>query len=205
MAASARLRLNGVLCGTVLPTLGAALTDDVGTTITFADVLNFGGTQAVPTFADPIYLPLVIDPDSATEEIVWLTAYTEGATTGTILRAQENSIGIAHSNGAPIVHGPTAADAVDWSAVDVTGVVGDDAISFITEAGGIYIAANDVGDKITISAYGANIVIHGNGDLTISGAQIGFFGGAAAPQPTGVAVTAAAIHAALVSLGLITA
>lgn len=42
------------------------------------------------------------------------------------------------------------------------------------------------------------------GLLEISGTQIGFFGNAASQQ-TGVAVSAAAIHAALVSYGLITA
>lgn len=41
--------------------------------------------------------------------------------------------------------------------------------------------------------------------LVMNDGSIGFFGHAPVARPTGVAVTAAAIHAALVSLGLITA
>jgi hypothetical protein len=44
-----------------------------------------------------------------------------------------------------------------------------------------------------------------NGGLQIGATKLGFYQGAAVVQPTGVAVTAAGIHAALVSLGLITA
>jgi hypothetical protein len=44
-----------------------------------------------------------------------------------------------------------------------------------------------------------------NDGLQIGATKLGFFQGATVVQPTGVAVTAAAIHAALVSLGLITA
>jgi hypothetical protein len=38
-----------------------------------------------------------------------------------------------------------------------------------------------------------------------SGGNLAFFGGTPAAKPTGVAVSAAGIHAALVSLGLISA
>lgn len=44
-----------------------------------------------------------------------------------------------------------------------------------------------------------------DGDLDHDGAGVGFYGTAPVAQQTGVAVTAAAIHAALVNLGLITA
>ena len=44
-----------------------------------------------------------------------------------------------------------------------------------------------------------------DGDLNHDGANVGFYGTAPIAQQTGVAVTASAIHAALVSLGLITA
>ena len=44
-----------------------------------------------------------------------------------------------------------------------------------------------------------------DGDLNHDGANVGFYGTAPVAQQTGVAVTAAGIHAALVNLGLITA
>jgi hypothetical protein len=44
-----------------------------------------------------------------------------------------------------------------------------------------------------------------NGGLQIGATKLGFYQAATVVQPTGVAVTAAGIHAALVSLGLITA
>lgn len=74
-----------------------------GTTITF------GQTPGFPTIADPNYVAIVLDPDSATEEIVWLTAYTSGQLTGTISRGQEGTTGVAHPSGT-WRHGPTAQD-----------------------------------------------------------------------------------------------
>jgi hypothetical protein len=44
-----------------------------------------------------------------------------------------------------------------------------------------------------------------DGALNHDGTTVGFYGTVPAAQQTGVAVTAAAIHAALVTLGLITA
>lgn len=109
MAATNRLRYNGLLAGTAPPTLGADISSG-GTAITFPLPLKYQGTSPVPTIADPDYLPLVINPDTAAMEIVWLTAYTAGATSGTILRAQEGTSGVAHTAGADIAHGPTVAD-----------------------------------------------------------------------------------------------
>lgn len=109
MAATNRLRYNGLLCGTAAPTLGAGISSG-GTTITFPAALKYNGTTAVPTVADPDYVPLIINPDTAAMEIVWLTAYTSGATTGTILRAQESTAASAHGSGSEVSHGPTALD-----------------------------------------------------------------------------------------------
>jgi hypothetical protein len=110
MAPTNRIRVDGLLCATAPPTLGAAITNPTGTGITFPGALKHSGAVAVPTIADPDYLPLVIDPDTNVLEIVWLTAYTAGSTTGTILRAQEGSTGAAHIIDAPVVHGPTVSD-----------------------------------------------------------------------------------------------
>lgn len=90
-------------------TLGAALTG-TGTTITFGAALT-----GIPTIAAPDYLPLLLEPPagatpSANFEIVWLTAYTAGATTGTILRGQEGTAAVAHASGVTWGHAPTAQD-----------------------------------------------------------------------------------------------
>lgn len=69
-------------------TLGANLTTS-GTTITF------GVAPPFPTLVSPQFIKLVLD----FTEVVYLTAYTSGATTGTILRGQEGTTGKAHSSG----------------------------------------------------------------------------------------------------------
>lgn len=55
------------------------------------------------------------------------------------------------------------------------------------------------------SADSVHSVTLSNGGLEIGATALGFYQAAAVPQPTGVAVTAEAIHAALVTLGLIAA
>lgn len=90
-------------------TLGASLTSS-GTTITFASAPSFA------TISSPDYIPLVLEPastsPSANFEIVYLTAYTSGGTTGTISRGQEGTSGVAHSNGVAWAHGPVVLDAL---------------------------------------------------------------------------------------------
>jgi hypothetical protein len=97
-----RLRYNDAL-----GTLGAPLTSG-GTTITFTAAPPFA------TIVAPDYIPLVLDPPtttpSASFEVVYLTAYTAGATTGTIARGQENTTGVSHTSGASWFCGPTALD-----------------------------------------------------------------------------------------------
>lgn len=55
------------------------------------------------------------------------------------------------------------------------------------------------------AAYAVNIKSGSNTRITCGGTGIGFFGAAEVAKPTGVAVSAAGVHAALVSLGLIAA
>ena len=86
--------------------LGASLSSG-GTTITF------GAAPGFATIVSPDYIPLVLEYGSTTEEIVWLTAYTAGATTGTIVRGQEGSTGISHSSGVSWANNATAFDFVN--------------------------------------------------------------------------------------------
>lgn len=84
--------------------LGAAIPDASATVITFASKLTYAGGD-VPTIGTDRYLPLIID-----NETLYLTAYTSGATTGTISRGKEGSTAAAHSSGATVRHAPTARD-----------------------------------------------------------------------------------------------
>ena len=105
----ARLRYNNSV-----GTLGASLTSS-GTTIAFASAPSFA------TIVSPDYIAIVLEPTGSTPsanfEIVYLTAYTAAATTGTILRGQEGTTGVAHSNGVAWEQGPVQADAYENYAV----------------------------------------------------------------------------------------
>lgn len=75
--------------------LGADHTAAV-TTITLAAALTEGGVN-IPTIAAPDIAVLRID-----SELVHLTAYTAGATTGTIARAKGGTVAATHTNGATV-------------------------------------------------------------------------------------------------------
>ena len=94
----ARLRYNGLST-----TLGASLTNSA-TSVTFNAALTHSNGTAVPTISGSDYVPLaILDSSGHLSEIVWLTAYTSGATTGTITRGQEGTSGVAHSSGDKVV------------------------------------------------------------------------------------------------------
>lgn len=107
----ARLRYNGQRGQTG----GATLTSS-GTTFTFAVAPNFA------TITGSDYIPLTLEPNTASMEIVYLTAYTSGATTGTITRAAEDATlhpAAAHAVGATWDHGPTINDFLAPSAASI--------------------------------------------------------------------------------------
>ena len=100
----ARLRYNGLTA-----TLGAALLT-ADTTITFASALT-SAAGSVPTISDSDYIPLaILDADGKPVEIVHLTAYTSGATTGTVTRAQESTTAADQASGSAVVNALTVAD-----------------------------------------------------------------------------------------------
>lgn len=101
----ARLRYNGLST-----TLGASLTN-VDTSVTFGAALTHSNGTAVPTITGSDYIPLsILDSSGHLSEIVWLTAYTTGTTTGTIARGKEGTSGVAHSSGDKVVQAPLAED-----------------------------------------------------------------------------------------------
>ena len=101
-----------LLYDNALGQLGASLAATAG-----PDTINFGST--IPPFAtlgNGDYIPLTLDPPisykpSSTEEVVWLTSYTSGASTGTIKRGCENTSSAIHKNGGLWVCAPTIWDA----------------------------------------------------------------------------------------------
>jgi hypothetical protein len=82
---------------------------NVATAINFSAALTYNGGVAVPTIVAPDYIPITLDPGTANFEVVSLTAYTSGATSGTIARGVE---GAAAAHGASVAfdHSYTVAD-----------------------------------------------------------------------------------------------
>jgi hypothetical protein len=82
------------------------------TAVSFVASLKHSGGTAVPTLAGGDYIPLVLlDPTTGNlREVVHLTAYTSGATTGTIVRAQEGTAGVSHASGADVICSVLLAD-----------------------------------------------------------------------------------------------
>ena len=74
----------------------------------------------------------------------------------------------------------------------------------ITQGGGIMSIRVDLGETLRLRV-GTTTLLNLTTDIAFINANTGFFGATPVAQQTSVAVTAAAIHAALVNLGLITA
>lgn len=68
--------------------------------------INFGTDPGFATIGADEYIPLTID----NSEIVHLTDFTSGGTTGTVERTQEGTTAGDHASGASWVHGPTKQD-----------------------------------------------------------------------------------------------
>jgi len=101
-----RLRANSIT-GTIDVTL-----TDSGTTLT-SEALT-----ALPALTAGVdYYVATIDPLD-TPEIVYITAHTADASTATMIRGKEDTVGAAHSAGVPLVLGPTAIDFLSTHSLD---------------------------------------------------------------------------------------
>ena len=80
------------------------------TTLTSSEL---AGLQAITA---PEIAVLVLDPDAAAPEIVYVTAHTAAATTATIARGKEGSAAAEHALDTPWKHVPTAEDFRIYSA-----------------------------------------------------------------------------------------
>lgn len=75
--------------------------------------LNSAALAAIATTIDSTnHMAITLDPDGlyGAPEIAYITAYTPGATTATILRGQEGTAARQHLLDTPWVHGPTVRD-----------------------------------------------------------------------------------------------
>jgi hypothetical protein len=76
-----------------------------------ASVITFSSAPAFPTLAASVYAKLEIDPGvGGPYEIGYLSSFTSGGITGTLLRGQEGTSAQGHVAGATWIHGATAAD-----------------------------------------------------------------------------------------------
>jgi lysophospholipase L1-like esterase len=141
-------------------TLGAALTNS-GTTVTFTSAPNFA------TLTGQQYIPLFLDAGTGSFEIVYLTAYTSGGTTGTIKRAAEDSThwpAVAHNSGSGTWACAYSAT-TDWaisSGASLQGVYipqawGQFLGPALTNAGTTPTAVALVGDSIAQGFYASNL------------------------------------------------
>jgi len=83
------------------------------TTIEFATILTADGGAQIDTFVGDEYLALsILDANYRLKEIVYLTAYTSSALTGTIERGAEGTSDVTHPVDNKVVHAATAMDYV---------------------------------------------------------------------------------------------
>lgn len=109
----ARLRYNGLRAELA----GSGLTNSA-TSVTFAAGLTHSNGTNVPTLGSGDYIPLaILDTSGHLSEVVWLTAYTAAATTGTIARGQEGTSGVSHSSGDKVVQAALADDVVSTGVI----------------------------------------------------------------------------------------
>lgn len=102
-----RLRYDGVETR-----LGAELLTGA-TTIQFTTALTSDGGIEIPSFIGDEYLPLsILDATYRLAEIVYLTAYSQGALTGTIERGAEGTADKTHLVDNKVVHSATVVDYV---------------------------------------------------------------------------------------------
>jgi len=89
---------------------------------------------------------------------------------------------------------------------DSTSPALSDSVLTITNPGNIGIGTTTPGNTLSVAGIiSGSSHLNIEGDIDHDGSNVGFYGTAPVAQQTGVAVTAAGIHAALVNLGLITA
>ena len=110
VSADGRLRFDG------LETLLASVLDATSSYIFFESTLTHSGgveVQTIPSIpaATGEHVALaILDQNNKLAEIVHLTEYTQGTTTGFVVRGQEGTTPRSHAQGAKVVHAATIED-----------------------------------------------------------------------------------------------
>lgn len=121
-------------------------------------------------------------------------------------------IHVANENGALLAVSPTGAVTISPSE-DVTGLTVDSSVTInnpngeiaLQVGGGNVIGVQDLTAATLSTDWLTTEFTGGRGKMTVWAEDLGFYEATPVPKPTGVAVSAAGIHAALVTLGLIAA
>ena len=189
--------LIGVLCGN-----GQGVVADTVANVTAMfsvagnDVGNIVNLRAVPD-TTPATVGAVVASAVTTTGVQTLTNKT--------LTSPKIGVAILDTNGNEVIKTPATASAVNEVTITNAATGGSPMMS---ATGG------DTNIGLTLKSKGASGVnlVDGSGNTLVSAkasamgaAQLGFYGATPTSLQTGVAVSAAGIHAALVSLGLITA
>lgn len=168
------------------------------------------------TFTDKLYLNATATLDGATGGLITATGDVKVVGTGTT--SATSALKIFKSDGTSWIanfrNNNTVAinaenDPDNWAILYVNGGVRyDDDFRFKKGSGSQYVTrSGGTGYDLVFQCGGDNLVLYGNGGVRMAdtGKNIGFYGTTPIAKQTGVAVSAAGIHAALVALGLIAA
>jgi hypothetical protein len=115
--------------------------------------IAFGAVPAaLPAIDSTKHAALVLEPDTPAEEVVYVTAYTAGASSATVLRGQEGTTAVGHPVGALWVHGPTRRDSAAGRVAYAVRTSGNLTLGSTTWA------AIDPGLDLAVQAYPGDVV-----------------------------------------------
>lgn len=207
---SGRLEVNGITYLDGVTTHGGVVASDTDST----DDLGTSSIYWANTYTDKLYLNATATLDGATGGLITATGDVKvvgtGATSATSALKIFKSDGtswIANFRNNNTVAINAESDPDNWAILYVNGGVRyDDDFRFKKGSGSQYISrSGGTGYDLVFQCGGDNLVLYGNGGVRLAdtGKSIGFYGTTPIAKQTGVAVSAAGIHAALVALGLI--
>lgn len=193
----ARLRYNG-LSGA----LGGSGLTSSATSITFAAALTHSNGTNVPTIVAPDYIPVsILDGTGHLSEVVWLTAYTAGATTGTGTRGKDGTTGVSHSSGDKLVQGPLVADPGGWSPF-IDDALGSTA-GFKTALSGTWsIVGGVLNQSSTAAAFGAITYDTVLGHPRAAEVEMNYTGGTGADRQMGIYISSSNVSSGNLSVTL---
>jgi hypothetical protein len=118
-------------------------------------VFEFGTAPAFDTIVAPDYIPIALEPATTTPnanfEVVYLTAYTAGDTSGTVTRGQEGTSDIDHDSGVTWLCGPLADDLATSSGAATT-------ITSNQQTADYTLALSDAGCVVELEGFSSSVL-----------------------------------------------